>query len=295
MACVPDLSWEHAANGMQNTKRKRDAIIVSGAALAVLAAVTSGVACDGGGGSNGPGTDGDVSFCLAELIDAGLGFLCDGGFDASIVPPVPTGGGPGGPSAVYLKFVSITGTCKGVASEDNKCTLMPADYTTTIVLADSPTRGAGVVSPGGLSNDFVGGVYGGVTVTQPAPTGSKICGGDITPRQCRIPPAEGTNTYAPFPMVAVREGGSGESTVVRFTAGNLYEPTACTGNVFTTDLPQGTAGPVPLSPTYSIGALRKSPVTLSGFAKFDVDIQGLVGTVTCDYTVELRPSNEAGD
>ena len=220
---MPDLPWEHAANGMQNTKKKRDAIIVSGAVLAVLAAVTSGVACDGGGGSNGPGTDGDASFCPADLIDAGLGFLCDGGFDASIVPPVPTGGGPGGPSAVYLKFVSITGTCKGVASEDNKCSLMPADYSTTIILADSATRGAGSVSPKPLSNGFLGGVFGAVTVTQPAPTGSKTCPGDLTPRQCRIPPAEGTTEYAPFSVVAVAEGGSGESTVVRFTAGNLYE------------------------------------------------------------------------
>ena len=216
---MPDLPWEHAANGHaeHEEKTRRDHRQRCGS----RGRHVGRVACDGG--SNGPGTDGDVSFCLAELIDAGLGFLCDGGFDASIVPPVPTGGGPGGPSAVYLKFVSITGTCKGVASEDNKCSLMPADYSTTIVLADSATRGAGSVSPKPLSNGFLAGVFGAVTVTQPAPTGSKTCPGDLTPRQCRIPPAEGTTEYAPFPLVAVAEGGSGESTMVRFTAGNLYE------------------------------------------------------------------------
>ena len=239
------------------------------------------------------GADAANPFCTPEIIDAGVfGALCDGGFEAG-----PGGGGTGEIDQIFVKVIDVTGKCVGKATTDNKCTLTPSDYTATVsYVAPAPGQPSAV---GALFNravnapdPYCGAATSNVRATQPAASGTKLCPPAVTPAPCSD--FKGMDEIVPWSILADIEGGSGESTMIKFKVSHPFqEPSACTDHSFAVDSPENTVF-VPLSPSYSFGALRTTEVTLTGNATFQIANQGLVGSVNCDYTVKIRPTDSTG-
>ena len=99
----------------------------------------------------------------------------------------------------------------------------------------------------------------------------------------------------PFVILGQLEGGVGNAARIKFKVATQHMPSACTDNAFE-NISTNEDWYVPLSPTMTIGQLCKKPVTLTGKANFSVNnLNGLIGTVECNYQVGIRPSNGAGD
>lgn len=277
---------------------KKTAIVCAfiGSGVMVVSWVASG--CDPvqsiTNASSDDGADAANPFCTPEIIEAGVfGALCDGGFEAG-----PGGGGGNGEfDQIFVKVIDITGKCVGKATTDNKCTLTPSDYTSTVSYVapapGQPPAVAGIVNRAINPPDpFCGAASSNVHVTQPAASGTKLCPPAVTPAACSD--FKGMDEIVPWSMLADIEGGSGESAMIKFKVANpFHEPFACTDRSFAVDSPASTVF-VPLSPSYSFGALRTTEVTLTGNATFQIANQGLVGSVNCDYTVKIRPTDSTG-